>query len=58
MQAKITIPFEELKKKWRKEKAPVFIRRTNRKDWVNIIKKPSATEEEFEIFMGILTVYS
>jgi len=51
MQAKITIPFEELQQQWKEGNAPVFIRRTNRKDWVTIIKKPSATEEEFEIFM-------
>jgi len=51
MQAQITVPFEELQAQWKKANAPVYIRKTSRKDWVNIIKCPKATDEEVEIFL-------
>jgi len=50
MRAQITVPFEELQQKWREQKAPVILRKTSQPDWVTIVPKRGATQEEVEIF--------
>jgi len=51
MQAKITIPFEELQQQWKEQNAPVFIRKTSKPDWVTIVPRRGATQDEIEIFL-------